>query len=48
VESRRQGAGQRWEIVARLNGPTGSATIKSVWFLGPGETVPRFITLYPA
>jgi hypothetical protein len=42
------GAGQKFKIQAILVGPDGeSAVIVSIWFVGPEETVPRFVTAYP-
>ena len=35
---------KRYIIVGRLQGPRGSATIRSVWQIDSGSHVPRFIT----
>ncbi len=40
--------GQKFKIRATLVGPEGeSAPVVSIWFIRPGETVPRFVTAYP-
>ena len=40
--------GQKFKIRATLVGPAGeSAAVASIWFVRPGETVPRFVTAYP-
>lgn len=40
--------GQKFRIRAILVGPDGeSADVVSIWFVRPGETVPRFVTAYP-
>ncbi len=40
--------GQKFKIRAILVGPDGeSAVAVSIWFVRPGETVPRFVTAYP-
>ena len=40
--------GQKFKIRATLVGPAGeSAPVVSVWFIRPGEHVPRFVTAYP-
>ena len=40
--------GQKFKIRAMLVGPDGeSAAVVSIWFVRPGETVPRFVTAYP-
>jgi uncharacterized protein DUF6883 len=40
--------GQKFRIRAILVGPDGqSAVVVSIWFVRPGETVPRFVTAYP-
>jgi len=36
--------GQRYEIIAVLRGPTGSANIKSVWQIDHDKEYPRFLT----
>jgi hypothetical protein len=48
TESRPNREGRTYTIIARLTGPAGSATIKSVWQIDFGTEVPRFITAYPA
>ena len=41
-------AGQKFKIRAILVGPGGeSSVVVSIWFIRPGETVPRFVTAYP-
>lgn len=40
--------GQTYLIVARLQGPTGSANMKSVWQIDFGSDVPRLLSVYPA
>jgi hypothetical protein len=45
---RRTFDGQTYVITARLQGPSGSATILSVWQIDDGTEVPRLITAYPA
>jgi len=40
--------GQKYTIQAILKGPNGqSAIVVSVWFIGVGESMPRFVTAYP-
>ena len=39
--------GQKYEIRAMLNGPTGQADVVSVWLIRHGESIPRFVTAYP-
>jgi len=39
--------GQFFRIVARLEGPTGGATIRSVWIIRFGEEFPRLVSAYP-
>lgn len=40
--------GQKYVVRGTLRGPTGRTTrIVSVWIVGRGETVPRFVTAYP-
>ena len=40
--------GKKFKIRAILVGPDGeSAVVVSVWFVRPGEAVPRFVTAYP-
>lgn len=40
--------GQKYTIRAILIGPNGQAAfVVSVWFIGKGGTVPRFVTAYP-
>ena len=41
--------GQKYEVRGQLIGPSGrSATIVCVWIMLSGETVPRFVTAFPA
>jgi hypothetical protein len=46
VFSRRTPFGDMYEIVARLQGPAGRATIKSIWQYDIGSDRPRFISAY--
>lgn len=40
--------GTKYEIRATITGPTGRrATIRTVWIVNAGETLPRFITAFP-
>jgi len=40
--------GMKFKIRAMLVGPDGeSAVVVSIWFVRPGESVPRFVTAYP-
>lgn len=40
--------GAKYEIRATLSGPTGRyATIKTIWLIHAGQTVPRFVTAFP-
>jgi hypothetical protein len=38
--------GQRYVIDFDLEGPAGTALIRSAWIIRPGEAVPRFVTCY--
>lgn len=38
--------GRKFEIVGPLQGPTGSAIIKSIWIIRRDEDFPRFVTAY--
>lgn len=41
--------GEKFRIVGRLHGPNGrSSVILSIWFLNHGDSIPRFVTAYPA
>ncbi len=39
--------GQKYEIRAILNGPTGQANVVTVWVIRRGDNIPRFVTAYP-
>jgi len=40
--------GKKYIIEGKLDTPSGrSPTIRAVWFISRGETVPRFVTAYP-
>lgn len=40
--------GQKFKIRAILVGPDGgAAVVVSIWFVRPGDAVPRFVTAYP-
>ena len=44
----RKSFGAKYLIDGRIVGPTGdTARIRSVWFIGNGEHIPRLITAYP-
>lgn len=38
--------GQRWVIDFEMQGPAGSATVRSAWIVLAGESVPRLVTCY--
>ena len=48
VSGRVTRGGQTYLIVARLQGPTGSANMKPVWQIDFGSGVPRLLSVYPA
>ena len=39
--------GQMYRIVVEHQGPTGTATIRSIWIIRFGEEFPRFVSAYP-
>lgn len=38
--------GHRYAIDSRIEGPTGSAVVRSLWIIRQGENFPRLITCY--
>ena len=38
--------GQRYEIDSEMRGPAATATVRSVWTVPTGQTVPRLVTCY--
>lgn len=38
--------GQRYVIDFEFAGPSGTATIRSAWIIGPNSSVPRLVTCY--
>jgi hypothetical protein len=38
--------GQRYQIDARVHGPTGTAIVRSAWIVRTGEDFPRLVTCY--
>ena len=48
VEAQRPSAyGQKYEVRAILNGPSGQTPVVSVWIIRDAEDFPRFVTAYP-
>ena len=41
--------GQKFSIVALIAGPNGrSASVVTIWIVGSGSSIPKFVTAYPA
>ena len=38
--------GHRYALDSRIQGPTGTATVRSLWMIHRGENFPRLITCY--
>jgi hypothetical protein len=39
--------GDRFQVELRVNGPKGSAVVRTLWIYRAGEDVPRFTSAYP-
>jgi hypothetical protein len=48
VRGRPTPGGQTYVIIALLQGPAGSANMKSIWQFDFGSEAPRLLSLYPA
>lgn len=43
-----EGFGEKFSITASLISPSATRyTVRTIWIMRPGETVPRFVTAYP-